>query len=337
MTTPGFNTEHTSKNRKTDPSVLAKQLKGELDWITMKAMAKDRTQRYASASELAADVLRYLKQEPVIAGPPSARYRFRKYVKRHKVGVAAAAVVTLAMIIGITGTSIGLLKAVKAEKKAREDAITAQQVSDFLVALFEVSDPSEARGNTVTAREILDKGAEKIENDLQDQPRIQSSLMETMGKVYRNLGLYDLAASLLEKSLFLKQKVYGDEHIEVANSLHILAVLYDTQGKYQEAESMFRQSLAIKKKTLGQDHPEVASSLNSISIVNWNQGKYEETETLLQRALAIKEKILGPDHLHVEETLEQYARLLHKVDRTGEAEKMEARVKFIREKSNSQE
>jgi non-specific serine/threonine protein kinase/serine/threonine-protein kinase len=158
LTTPGFNTDHAIKNRKTDLSALTKQLKGELDWITMKAMAKDRTQRYASASELAADVLRYLKHEPVVAGPPSAMYRLRKYVRRHKVGVAAATVVVLAMILGITGTTIGLLKAVKAEKKAREEAETVQQVSDFLVSLFEVSDPNETKGNTITAREILDKG-----------------------------------------------------------------------------------------------------------------------------------------------------------------------------------
>jgi serine/threonine protein kinase/Tfp pilus assembly protein PilF len=333
LTTPGFDTDYAIKSRQTDLSALAKQLKGELDWITMKAMAKDRMQRYASASELATDVMRYLKHEPVIAGPPSAMYRLRKYVRRHKVGVAAAAVVVLAMIIGITGTTIGLLKAVKAERKAREEAATAQQVSDFLVALFEVSDPSEARGNTVTAREILDKGAEKIEEELQEQPRVQSRLMETMGRVYRSLGLYTLAGSILEKSLSLKRKVYGEEHLEVAAGLHTLAVLYDTQGKYREAEACFRQSLAIREKIFGRDHPEVARSLNSIAVVNWNQGKYAEAETLFKRALAIKEKALGVDNPEVGNTLTNLGVLYHLQGKFEEAEPLFKRALAISEKA----
>jgi len=332
LTTPGFDTDHAMKSRQTDLHALTKQLKGELDWITMKAMAKDRTQRYASASELAADVMRYLKHEPVIAGPPSAMYRLRKYVRRHKVGVAAASLVVLAMVVGIAGTTVGLLKAVKAERKAREEAATAQQVSDFLVALFEVSDPSEARGDTVTAREILDKGAEKIEEELQDQPRIQSRLMETMGRVYRNLGLYALAAPILEKSLSLKRKVYGEEHLEVAAGLHTLAVLYDTQGKYQEAESSFRQSLAIKEKIFGPDHPEVAKSINSIAVVCWNQGKYAEAESLFQRSLAIKEKTLGPDDPEVGNTLTNLGVLYHLQSKFEEAEPLFKRALEISKK-----
>ena len=332
LTTPGFDTDHAMKSRQTDLSALTKQLKGELDWITMKAMAKDRTQRYASASELAADVIRYLKHEPVMAGPPSATYRLRKYVRRHKVGVAAVALVVIAVVIGITGTTFGLLKAVKAERLAKEEAETAQRVSDFLVDLFEVSDPSEAKGNSVTAREIMDKGAEKIEKELLEQPRIQSRLMETMGRVYRNLGLYSMAAPILEKSLALKRKVYGEEHLEVAAGLHTLAVLYDTQGKYQEAESFFRQSLAIKEKIFGQDHPEVARSLNSIAVVNWNQGKYDKAEPLFQRSLAIKEKALGPDDPDVGNTLTNLGVLYHLQSKFAEAEPLFKRALSISEK-----
>ena len=322
-----------AKHRKTDPNSLHKQLKGDLDWITVKAMAKDRTQRYASASELTSDIERYLKHEPIIAGRPSATYRLKKYIRRHKVGVAAAALVILAMIIGITGTSIGLMKATKAEKKAREEAETAQQVSDFLVELFKVSDPGEARGNSITAREILDKGARKIDKELDAQPRIQSRLMETMGRVYRNLGLYTQAAPILEKSLSLKRRVYGEEHLEVATSLHTLAVLYDTQAKYQEAESLFRQSLAIKEKIFGQDHLEVAKSLNSIAVVNWNRGKYAEAEPLFQRSLAIKEKALGPDDPEVGYTLTNLGILYHEQSKYEKAEPLLKQALSISEKA----
>lgn len=332
LTTPGFDTDRAMKSRQTDLSSLTKQLKGELDWITMKAMAKDRTQRYASASELAADVMRHMKHEPVLASPPSAMYRLRKYVRRHKVGVAAASLILLAMVVGITGMTIGLLKAVKAESKAREEAETAQQVSDFLVALFEVSDPSEARGNMVTAREILDKGAERIEKELQEQPRIQSRLLETMGRVYRNLGIYSQAAPILERSLSLKRKIFGEEHPEVASSLHTLGVLYDTQGKYEEAVSLFRQSLAIRESYFGKDHIEVAKSLNSIAVVFWNQGKYAEAEPLFQRSLAIKEKTLGPDDPDVGNTLTNLGILYHLQGEFDKAEPLFKRALAISEK-----
>jgi len=321
-------------HRRTDPSSLHRELKGDLDWITMKAMAKDRTQRYASASELEADIERYLRHEPVVAGPPSVIYRIKKYIRRHKVGVAAATLVIIAMLIGITGTTIGLLRAKKAEKKAVEEAMTAQQISDFLVELFKVSDPGESRGNSITAREILDKGAGKIEKELEAQPRIQSRLMETMGRVYRNLGLYTQAAPILEKSLSLKLKIYGEEHVEVAASLHTLAILYDIQGKYQEAESLFRQSLAIKEKILEQNHPDVAKSLNSIAVVSMNQGKYEEAETCFQRSLAIKEKNLDPDHPNIGNTLTNLGILYQQQNKYEEAEPLLKRALSISEKAS---
>jgi serine/threonine protein kinase/Tfp pilus assembly protein PilF len=323
--------------RKTDPISLHRELKGDLDWITMKAMAKDRTHRYASASELTADIERYLKHEPVVASPPRTLYKIRKYIRRHKVGVTAAFLVIIAVFIGITGTTIGLLRAKKAEKRAVEEAETAQQASDFLVELFTVSDPGEARGNSITAREILDKGARKIEEELQEQPRIQSRLMETMGRVYRNLGLYTLAAPVLEKSLSLKRKVYGEEHLEVAASLHTLAVLYDIQGKYQEAESFFRQSLAIKEKILGQDHLDISKSLNSIAVVSMNQGKYDEAESYFEQSLAIKEKNLEPDHPNLGITLANLGIFYHQQNKLEKAEPLLKRALSISEKAHGED
>jgi len=155
-----------AKQRKTDPITLSRQLRGDLDWIVMKAIEKDRTRRYASASELAADIHRHLDNQPVLAGPPSSAYRLRKFVARHKVGVAAASLVVFAMLLGITGTTTGLIRAIKAERVAREEAEAARQVSEFLEGLFAVSDPGAARGNTITAREILDDGADKISREL---------------------------------------------------------------------------------------------------------------------------------------------------------------------------
>ena len=293
---------------------------GELDWITMKAMAKDRTQRYASASELAADITRYLRHEPVLAGPPSAVYRLKKYVRRHKVGVAAGALVMAAMIIGMTGRTIGLLKAVKAERKAKEGAETAKQISDFLVGLFQVSDPGEARGNTITAREILDKGAEKISIELQNQPKIQARLMETMGNVCRSLGLYKLAGPILEKSLELKRSIFGNDHLEVADNLRALGILYDAQGRYEDAESLFKESLEILENAYGPDHQNLARNMNSLAVVYWNQGKYDKAEPYYVRSEAIFKKALGEEHPYVAYSFREQANLYRDQGQYGKAE-----------------
>ncbi len=322
-----------AEKRGTDPGSLLRLLRGDLDWITMKAMAKDRTHRYSTASELAADIERHLRHEPVSAGPPSAVYRIRKYIRRHKLGVAAAVVVMLAVLIGTAGTTIGLLRAVRAERKAVEEAATAKRVSDFLVDLFQVSDPSEARGNTITAREILDKGAVQIDQELEAQPAIRARLMETIGTVYRSLGLFEKAGSMLERALELKRSTYGDNDINVADTLHNLGIVFDDQGKYEEAASLFRKSLDIRSSQLGPDDPEVARSLNSLAIVRWNQGKNAEAEPLLERSLAIKEKALGPDHPDLANTLINLGVLKHSQRKYDEAETLFKRALAISEKN----
>jgi len=323
-----------AESRNTDPNSLRKELSGDLDWITMKAMAKDRTRRYASASELAADIERYLKHEPVSAGPPSAVYRIKKYVRRHRVGVAAAALVILALLGGITGTGIGLVKAKRAERKAVVETLTAQQVSDFLVELFAVSDPSEARGNSITAREILDRGAGRIEKELNDQPRIQARLMETMGSVYRNLGLYDQAGPMLENSLEVTRRLNGSESLEVAESARILGILYDIQGRYAEAESLFLESIAIMEQKLGPADQELARSVNSLAVVYWNQGRYGEAEPLFLRALEIKQKALGHDHPDLANTMTNLGVLYHLQQNYEESETFFQRALEVTEKSH---
>jgi serine/threonine protein kinase/Tfp pilus assembly protein PilF len=321
-----------AEKRRADPGSLVKLLRGDLDWITMKAMAKDRTHRYSTASELAADIERHLRREPVSAGPPSALYRVSKYIRRHKLGVAAAGVVILALLIGATGMTIGFWRAIRAEKKAVEEAAAAKNVSDFLVELFKVSDSSEAKGNTITAREILDKGAAKIDRELEPQTSIRARLMETIGTVYTSLGLYQQAETILEKALKLKKSIYGDDNLSVGDTLFNLGIIYDDQGRYEEAASLFRQSLDIRSRKLRADDPEVARSLNSLAIAYWNQEKYAQAEPLLERSLAIKEKVLGLDHPDLVSTLTNLGILKHSQRKYGESEAFFKRALAISEK-----
>ncbi len=318
--------------RKTDPISLHRELKGDLDWITMKTMAKDRTHRYASASELAAEIERFLKHEPVVASPPRTLYKIRKYIRRHKVGMTAAFLVIIAVFIGITGTTIGLLRAKKAEKKAVEEAETAQQVSDFLVNLFEVSEPGKARGASLTALEILQRGADRISEELADQPLMQARLQATIGRVYDKMGLFNQAESFLEEALETRREQLGEEHVDVAQSFGALGDLYRKQGNYAEAEPLLKRALELREKLLGLDHPDVAKSLNNLAVLYENSSKYAEAEPLYQRALKIQEKRLGADDLDLAMILTNLAILAAKQGKYAEAEPLFQRVLNIEEK-----
>jgi tetratricopeptide (TPR) repeat protein len=337
--------------RRTDPASLQKELKGDLDWIIMKAMEKDRTRRYETANGLAMDIQRYLNQEPVLARPPNASYRLIKFARRHKVGLGAGVLVAAAILIGLTLATIGMIRAKKAESlaaverdRANQEAATAQQVSDFLIGLFEISNPSEALGNTITAREVLDKGAEKIDQELSGQPLVQARLMDTMGLVYRNLGLYQQAIILLEKALAnrrqvlgsqhdykqseplyrealtINRKLLGNEHLRVAQSINNLGMLVYRKGAYSEAENLFREALEMNRKILGEEHPEISTNLNNLALVVRDKGNYEEAEQIFRRVLKMDQKFYGGKHPYVAVTLINLASVLRRQENFEEAE-----------------
>ena len=180
------------------PRRLARALTGDLDNIVLMALRKEPARRYASAAQMAEDVRRYLDQRPVIARPDTWSYRTAKFLRRHTASVTAAAavvVVLAAVVVYYTQRLAGERdRAQDAERRAVRETETSKRVSDFLVELFRVSDPDKARGETITAREILDRGAERIDQELDDEPEVQAQLMDTMGLVYRSLGLYGTRA-----------------------------------------------------------------------------------------------------------------------------------------------
>ena len=235
ITQPGPASTEAAKNRHTEPRRLVSELRGDLDWITMRALEKDRTRRYQTANALAADVHRHMNNEPVSAGPPSAAYRAGKFVRRHRFGVTTAVALVLLLAASALALGVQAQRIARERDRANHEAEAARQVSDFLVELFRVSDPGQARGNTVTAREILDRGASKIDQDLRTQPLVQARLMSTMGRVYESLGLYDQALPLLESALATRRRLHGEEHLEVAESLIGLGGLRWHKGEYEAA------------------------------------------------------------------------------------------------------
>jgi eukaryotic-like serine/threonine-protein kinase len=276
-----------AQERGTEPFALARLLRGDLDWIVLKAMEKDRTRRYSSAAELAADVHRHLNHEPVLASPPSTLYRVRKFVRRHRVGVAATAVIAVALVAGIVGTTAGLLRAVRAERHARREAETARQVTGFLVDLFQVSDPDKARGSRITAREILDEGAGRIRRELADQPLVKARLMGTMGEVYNGLGLHTEAEALLREALSIQEARPGRGDRELVKSLNSLALLLINEGKYAEARSLAERALSVGLKTLGGNDDDVAWSMYNLGANSMLAGDHDQGEQLQRGALAV--------------------------------------------------
>jgi non-specific serine/threonine protein kinase/serine/threonine-protein kinase len=287
----GERSTESAKRRHVDAPTLKRELSGDLDWITMKALEKDRTRRYGSAAEFSADIERHLLDEPVLARPPSAAYRTGKFVRRHRVGVAFAVSGVLLLIAFAATMAVQAGRIARERDRANQEAETARKVSEFLVGIFDQMDPNEARGNTVTAREILDRGAEKIETEVKNEPLIQATLMATMGRVYGGLGLPDLARPLLEGALRIRQDRLGEDVLGLADSLNDVASFHPPD----EALGLLQRALEIRQDALGPDHVDVGRSLYALAHAHRINGDYDTTRSHLERARAIFEKELGPD------------------------------------------
>jgi len=256
--------------------------------------------------------------------------------RRRKRLLLVAAMVVL-VLFGI-GMSISAVLIAKEAKRANQEADRAnreaealRQVSDFLVGLFEVSDPGEATGNTITAREILDRGSEKIGRELEDQPLTRARLMNTMGIVYSSLGLYEPAEELLQEALETREEMLGPDHVDVAESLNSLARLHTLKHDFEQAAKWNERALAIREKTLGEDHPDVARSLHNLAELHRAQGEYAEAEPLFRRSLAILETALGPEDPDVAESLKTLGHLLTQQGKYAEAEPLFERALDIME------
>jgi eukaryotic-like serine/threonine-protein kinase len=287
-----------AKNRRTDSASLRRLLRGDLDWITMKALEKDRTRRYGTASQLADDIERYLSSQPVVAGPPSARYRIRKFVGRNRGPVAAAAIVLLALVAGLAASSVLYVRAERERQRADTQMRVAKRVSEFLTGLFEVSDPAEAQGREVTARELLDKGAATI-NGMKDQPVAQATLMDTMGHVYYTLGLYDQAANLLENAVRIRRQQLGPNSLEMAGSAYNLAAVRVERGDLQEAERLAREALRIREASLPPTDPEIGRAVNLVAIALQEAQRLDDAERYYKRAADILRQAPGDNEVEL--------------------------------------
>jgi tetratricopeptide (TPR) repeat protein len=228
--------------------------------------------------------------------------RQREAQRRHRrmMVLTTAAFVGMAITSGLAVTAyLARIEAEEQRRIAEVEAETARQTTDFMVGLFEVSDPSEALGNTITAREILDQGAERIENELTDQPEIQATLMATMGTVYTSLGLYEPAVSLLENSLETRRRVFGERDPEVADSMDELGKVLGLKGDFDQAHALYRAAYELKQSADGGDGLELATSLSGMADMLFEQGEYWQAESLYEQVLAIQREYLEEPHADI--------------------------------------
>jgi eukaryotic-like serine/threonine-protein kinase len=293
----------------TTSSRLRRVLRGDLDTIVAKALRKNPTERYSSVTALADDLRRFLRHEPISARPETLTYRAGRFVRRNARGVAMAAVVVL-MLGGSTAFYTSRLA--RERDRAQREAAKATKVSELMVGLLTGADPiaNRATGEGPSVRGMLDAGAEQAQRELGDQPEVQAEILTVLGRVYRRLGVFDQAQRLLEQALAVGQKVYGADHVRLAQTLNDLGAVLTDKGDYAAAARALEQALSMRRRLLGPEDADVAVTLVELGRVYQDQGFNQRADPLLRESLAIRRKVLGEDHRETAVSLNAVASVL---------------------------
>jgi non-specific serine/threonine protein kinase/serine/threonine-protein kinase len=325
-----------AKRRHTDPRTLTKLLRGDLDWIVMKCLEKDRTRRYETADALAKDVQRYLQDEPVSAGPPSAGYRVRKFIRRHRARVVAAAALGLVLLLGLAGTTMGLISAMRsahsegvalaemevAMKEARSQKEIAEAVNDFLNnELLAAVDPAEL-GRDATVREVFDLAASRIDQQFAQQPLVLATLHHTMGKTYLALGELEPARRHAERAAEIRRRELGpDDGLTIMAEASFCSALL-VAGEVTRARPILEELHQRALRVLSGDSIITLGIASNLGVAYTNLGEFGRAEELLRETLATEERVLGEDHPQTVMAMGSLANLLSGTGHSEEAEKL---------------
>jgi serine/threonine protein kinase/tetratricopeptide (TPR) repeat protein len=360
VSTAGRDATDIGKRHHTDPRTLVRQLKGELDWIVLRAIEKDRTRRYETASALATDIGRFLRDEPVQARPPSGAYRIRKFAKRHRVGLGVATTV----LITLVGALIYSALQWRRTEDARQEA---EAVTEFLAEMLGSVSP-EHEGRDVKVQDVLEEAERTVGERFADRPRIEARLRHTIAAAYHALGQYEIAARqgqravdirsrvlgpddpetlqsryglaytyglgvdtddavvIIEDVLARQRRVLGDEHEDTLNSTRLLILLYKDQRRYQKAESLATDAIRAMRRTLGEDHFQVRELEYTLAMVLERQQRYEEAVALMEPVVRAVRERAGDDDPLTLEYMHVLARLYAKTGRFAEAEPLHLKV-----------
>ncbi|MBX3133572.1 MAG: serine/threonine protein kinase [Gemmatimonadaceae bacterium] len=321
--------------RRTDVERLARELQGDLDWIVLRALEPERARRYPTANALMLDLQRARADEPVGARPPSARYRVRKFVRRHRVGVATAALVITALTVSAVLATVGLVRATRAEQVAATEAAAAQSVTDFVVGLFAEFDPEQLGGaapaRDVTARELLARGATRARAELARQPEQRGRILQTIGSAYLTLGLFPEAIEQLQAAREAREAILAPGASELADTYYALGQATRALGQFAAADSHFVRALAVRERDHGANSLEAARVLGALALVKWRQGRLVEAESLFLRVVRIDDALLDPDDRRLARDLMGLGIVYWAQGRLAEAEPMLRRSLEVRE------
>ena len=308
-----------ARQRQVEPPKLLHLVRGDLDWIAMKCLEKDRARRYETANGLAADIKRHLNHEPVVACPPSRFYQFSKLVRRNKLMVAAAGAVAAALILGLGLSTLLFIRETRAHGLALREAKKSEEVARFLTEMLKGVEPAVALGrDTTMLREILDKTAERVGQDLANQPEINAQLRGIVGNAYTDLGDYDKAEAMHREALRLRKLIFGATNEFVAASLYDLGNVLTERNRKPEAVVLHREALAMRRQLFGNDHPDVANSLSSLA--DGGAANLEEAEAVQREALRIQRKLFHEARPEVVTSLQNLGIILFGRGKLDEAE-----------------
>jgi non-specific serine/threonine protein kinase/serine/threonine-protein kinase len=320
--------------RAVDPRQLTRTLHGDLDWIVMKCLEKDRNRRYETANGLAMDVRRYLAHEPVDACPPSKFYRLRKYVQRNKGPVLSASLVLLVLVGGIVGTTVGMIRAEQArrsavaaefaeaqraegERRAKEEAqkrlAQIENATEILAAVFRDLDPESAENEGVTLRALLtqrtNEAAQQLEGEVVGDPLVVARLQHVLGICLQGLGDLKQAEAVLVKAYQTREQLLGADHLDSLATKHRLAMLYRAQAKFTLSETLYKEVLKGRTAKLGPEHPDTLLSQHHLAMLFHSQSDFDAAERLYKEVLRRRTVTLGADHLDTLATQHRLATL----------------------------
>jgi serine/threonine protein kinase/tetratricopeptide (TPR) repeat protein len=317
------------------PRRLDKAIPAELETIILKMLEKSPADRYATAQEVADDLRRFLENRPIRARRPSVLARVRKWSWRHR-GVVTA--VVMSTIVALALSSLFILHqwrlARAREQEAVKSAAIATAIKDFLITdLLTAATPGEAQGHTVTAEEVLDKAAQKIDTAFPDQPEVEAAVRMAIGSAYNVLDLNAKAEPHVQRAVVLRQQVLGPEHPDTLDALEELGQTWIMQGQYAEGEQLHRQTLETARRVLGDDHSLTLDLENALGFVVMSQGKWDEAAALFRRCLQDQTRVLGEEHLDTLDTMNRLAFVLgERMGKWREGEPLARRCLELRER-----
>jgi serine/threonine protein kinase/tetratricopeptide (TPR) repeat protein len=305
----------TAKHRHTDAPKLVHDLRGDLDWIVMKCLEKDRARRFQTANGLAMDVQRHMADEPVVARPPSKLYRFQKLARRNKLAFTAAGGVVAALVIGLAAATWEYFK----ERKALQRAVA---VSGLLQQILSAADPDGLKGSAYTVRELLDDFAAGLTNQLAGQPEAEATVRLTIGRTYAKLGVFSGAEPNLRRALDLRQRALGMDHPQTLEAQEALThFLSGAERRWEEATALSQQTWNARRRLLGPEHRDTLSSQQEYAFAMTQGGRAREAEPIQRQVLEIRRRVLPPDDYDTIDAVGTLAQVLMFCGSVPEAER----------------